>query len=68
VVQPVRCSEDQERLAAELIIWCRERAADVKCPRTIVFTLSLPRADTGKLYKRELIGMYAPQNPHGSLT
>jgi len=67
VVQPVSCSEDQERLAAELITWCRERAADVKCPRTIDFTPSLPRADTGKLYKRELIAMYAPQNPHGSL-
>ncbi len=45
-------------LGAELIAWCRERLADVKCPRSIDFERELPRAETGKLYKKELRARY----------
>jgi long-chain acyl-CoA synthetase len=48
-----------DRLATELIDWCRERLADVKCPRSVEFELELPRADTGKLYKNELKARYS---------
>ena len=39
-------------LEAELIDFCRERLAKVKCPRSVDFRDSLPRTDTGKLLKR----------------
>jgi long-chain acyl-CoA synthetase len=60
VVQPVRWEDAGEALAQELIGWCRERLADVKCPRTIDFEQQLPRAETGKLYKKELRAHYWP--------
>jgi len=42
-------------LEATLIAHCRMRLARVKCPRSIEFRAELPRAETGKLYKRLLI-------------
>lgn len=45
-------------LAAELIAYCREHLADVKCPRTVDFRDELPRHPTGKLYKRLLKDEY----------
>ncbi len=45
-------------LEGELIAYCRERLADVKCPRTIDFRAELPRHPTGKLYKRLLKDEY----------
>ena len=47
-------------LAKALIAWCRDRLADVKCPRTIDFEPELPRGDNGKLYKKELKARYWP--------
>jgi acyl-coenzyme A synthetase/AMP-(fatty) acid ligase len=41
-------------LERELIAFCREELADVKCPRSIDFREELPRHPTGKLYKRLL--------------
>jgi acyl-CoA synthetase (AMP-forming)/AMP-acid ligase II len=61
VVQPVRWEDAGDALAAELIAWCRERLADVKCPRSIDFEQALPRAETGKLYKKELRARYWPE-------
>jgi acyl-CoA synthetase (AMP-forming)/AMP-acid ligase II len=61
VVQPVHWEDVGEALAAELIAWCRERLADVKCPRSIDFEQALPRAETGKLYKKELRAKYWPE-------
>ena len=58
VVQPARWEEAGDDLAQQLIAWCRERLADVKCPRTVEFTKELPRAETGKLYKKELRARY----------
>ncbi len=61
VVQPVDMPADAaaaERLAAELISYCRDHLAHLKCPRTIDFRAELPRHPTGKLYKRVLKDEY----------
>jgi acyl-CoA synthetase (AMP-forming)/AMP-acid ligase II len=39
---------------AELIAFCRERLAHLKCPKSIDFHAELPRHQTGKIYKAEL--------------
>ena len=62
VVQPNEMPADDEAaasLASELIRYCREHLADVKCPRSIDFREELPRHPTGKLYKRLLKDEYA---------
>ncbi|MEQ8841922.1 MAG: AMP-binding protein [Acidimicrobiales bacterium] len=61
VVQPVEMPADDAAAAAlsrELIAYCREQLADVKCPRSIDFREELPRHPTGKLYKRLLKDEY----------
>jgi acyl-CoA synthetase (AMP-forming)/AMP-acid ligase II len=58
VVQPAHWAEAGPQLEAALIEWCRERLADVKCPRSVEFMAQLPRAETGKLYKKELRAKY----------
>jgi long-chain acyl-CoA synthetase len=44
--------------AAELIAFCREHLAHLKCPRSVDFTGQLPRLPTGKLYKKALRDSY----------
>jgi long-chain acyl-CoA synthetase len=44
--------------AAELITFCREHLAHLKCPRSVDFTDELPRSPTGKLYKKALRDSY----------
>ena len=61
VVQPREMPADDEaaqKLAGELIQYCRSQLADVKCPRSIDFREELPRHPTGKLYKRLLKDEY----------
>ena len=58
VVQPVHPSEAGPALERELIGYCRDHLADVKCPRSIDFRDELPRHPTGKLYKRLLKDEY----------
>ncbi len=61
VVQPVEMPADDDAaraLAGELIAFCRQHLADVKCPRSIDFRDELPRHPTGKLYKRLLKDEY----------
>jgi long-chain acyl-CoA synthetase len=58
VVEPVAWSDAGPALEAELIAYCREHLADVKCPRTVDFRQELPRHPTGKLYKRLLKDEY----------
>ena len=58
VVQLADPSEASETLERELIAYCREHLADVKCPRSIDFREELPRHPTGKLYKRLLKDEY----------
>ena len=45
-------------LAAELMAFCAEHLAHIKCPRSIDFEAELPRLPTGKLYKRLLRERY----------
>jgi long-chain acyl-CoA synthetase len=54
VVELVRCDDASDELAVELMEFCKERLAAFKCPRSIDFSHSLPRAPSGKLYKRRL--------------
>jgi acyl-CoA synthetase (AMP-forming)/AMP-acid ligase II len=63
VVQPVSWGdvdspEKAEALERELIEFCRQQLAGLKCPRTIDFEAQLPRHPTGKLYKRLLKDRY----------
>jgi fatty-acyl-CoA synthase len=60
VVQVVDQADASEEFAEELLVWLRERLAHYKCPRSISFEAQLPRTDTGKLYKQELIVKYSP--------
>jgi len=58
VVEPVEMDQSGPELERELIAYCREHLADVKCPRSIDFRPELPRHPTGKLYKRLLKDEY----------
>jgi len=59
VVQLVDHAEADAELAEELLAWLRDRLAHYKCPRSISFEATLPRTDTGKLYKQSLIEKYS---------
>jgi acyl-CoA synthetase (AMP-forming)/AMP-acid ligase II len=58
VVQPVDMAAAGPVLERELIDYCRQHLADVKCPRSVDFDAELPRHPTGKLYKRLLRDRY----------
>ncbi len=58
VVQPLDMADAGPELERELIAYCREQLADVKCPRSVDFRPELPRHPTGKLYKRLLKDEY----------
>jgi acyl-CoA synthetase (AMP-forming)/AMP-acid ligase II len=45
----------------EIVAWCRERLAHFKCPKSVEFTDSFPRTNTGKVLKRELRAQLAEQ-------
>jgi fatty-acyl-CoA synthase len=59
VVQTIDAADATCEFAQELLTWLRDRLAHYKCPRSISFEAQLPRTDTGKLYKQELIKKYA---------
>ena len=65
VVQLVDHAGASDELADELLAWLRDRLAHYKCPRTLSFEEQLPRTDTGKLYKQELIAKYSAPTPAG---
>ncbi|WP_374303541.1 acyl-CoA synthetase [Ferrovibrio sp.] len=58
VVQPVDMAEAGPALAEELLAYCRQHLASIKCPRSIDFEEALPRHATGKLYKRLIKDRY----------
>ncbi len=58
VVQPVDMSTAGQELEHQLIEHCQASIARYKCPRSIDFMAQLPRADNGKLFKRELRDRY----------
>jgi long-chain acyl-CoA synthetase len=57
-VQPVDMALAGPALAEELIAYCRQHLASIKCPRSIDFEEALPRHPTGKLYKRLIKDRY----------
>lgn len=59
VVQTLDPADATDEFAEELSTWLRDRLAHYKCPRSISFEAQLPRTDTGKLYKQELIKKYS---------
>ena len=58
-VQTVDPADATDQFAEELSSWLRDRLSHFKCPRTIAFEQALPRTDTGKLYKNELVDKYS---------
>jgi len=58
-VQTVDPADAGDQFAEELLAWLRDRLSHFKCPRSIAFESHLPRTDTGKLYKNELIEKYS---------
>lgn len=58
-VQTVDPTDATEAFGVELMEWLREGLSHFKCPRSIAFEAQLPRTDTGKLYKNELIEKYS---------
>lgn len=59
VVQPSDGVAVGADLEAELIAYCKDVLAGMKCPRSIDFDAELPRQDNGKLYKQALKERYA---------
>jgi long-chain acyl-CoA synthetase len=59
VVQTVDPADATDGFAGELLAWLRDRLSHYKCPRSISFEAQLPRTDTGKLFKDELIKKYS---------
>jgi long-chain acyl-CoA synthetase len=59
VVQTVDPADATPEFADELLVWLRDQLSHYKCPRSISFEAQLPRTDTGKLYKQELITRYS---------
>jgi fatty-acyl-CoA synthase len=59
VVQTVDQADATDEFADDLLGWLRDRLAHYKCPRSISFEAQLPRTDTGKLYKNELVTKYS---------
>ena len=59
VVQTVDPDDATDPFGDELLGWLRERLSHYKCPRSIAFQATLPRTDTGKLYKQSLIEKYS---------
>ncbi|MBT4690616.1 MAG: AMP-binding protein [Rhodospirillaceae bacterium] len=58
VVQTMPNESPGDALVDELMAFCREHLATMKCPRSIDFMDELPRLPTGKLYKRVLRDRY----------
>ncbi|VEG46663.1 acyl-CoA synthetase [Mycolicibacterium flavescens] len=59
VVQTVEPADATDEFAEELLEWLRERLAHYKCPRSISFEAQLPRTETGKMLKQELVKKYS---------
>jgi long-chain acyl-CoA synthetase len=58
VVQPMPGVTANDELAQELIAFCQQNLAKLKCPRSIDFIDAMPRLPTGKLYKKPLREKY----------
>jgi long-chain acyl-CoA synthetase len=54
VIEPAPGVEAGPALADEIIVFCKDKLAKYKCPKSIDFVETLPRDPNGKLYKRKL--------------
>jgi long-chain acyl-CoA synthetase len=63
VVQLMPGIDPGPETATELIAFCRDHLAHLKCPRSVDFTDQLPRLPTGKLYKKPLRDAYWGESP-----
>jgi long-chain acyl-CoA synthetase len=61
IVQLRQPAEASPELEQELMEFCREKLAKLKCPASIDFIEELPRTPTGKLLKRLLKDKYWKQ-------
>ncbi|OBF12011.1 fatty-acid--CoA ligase FadD4 [Mycobacterium sp. ACS4331] len=68
VVQTLDPADATDDFAAELIEWLRGRVAHYKCPRSISFEAQLPRTETGKMIKRDLVARYSGGESHSVTT
>ncbi|MGH3522014.1 MAG: AMP-binding enzyme, partial [Mycobacterium sp.] len=59
VVQTVDPDDATGEFADELLGWVRDRLAHYKCPKSISFEAQLPRTETGKMFKGELVKKYS---------
>ncbi len=58
VVQAMPGFEAGPALQAELIAFCQQHLAKMKCPKSVDFIDQMPRLPTGKLYKKPLRDKY----------
>jgi long-chain acyl-CoA synthetase len=58
VIEPATDVQTGPALVEEILAFCRERLASFKIPKSIDFTVELPRDPNGKLYKRKLRDPY----------
>jgi long-chain acyl-CoA synthetase len=58
VVQPAEGVEPGDELREQILAFCVENLAGYKRPKTIDFTVELPRDPSGKLFKRKLRDPY----------
>jgi acyl-CoA synthetase (AMP-forming)/AMP-acid ligase II len=49
-----------DRLVSEddLLVFCRERLAGYKCPKSVIFLEDFPRTTSGKIFKRKIRDRY----------
>lgn len=65
VIELIHPVADEADKAVELAAFLRTRIAGYKCPRFIAFTDALPRMDTGKLRKADLVEAYRNEVARG---
>jgi long-chain acyl-CoA synthetase len=58
VIEPAAGVAPGQALADEILVWCADKLAKFKTPKTIDFIAELPRDPNGKLYKRKLRDPY----------
>jgi long-chain acyl-CoA synthetase len=58
VIEPAPGVDAGPALADEIIVFCKDKLAKYKCPKSIDFVDTLPRDPNGKLYKRKLRDPY----------
>jgi fatty-acyl-CoA synthase len=54
VTAVIQCKEGQEAGEDDIKAFCKERLADYKAPKYVIFVDEMPRLITGKVHYREL--------------